>query len=132
MRIVKGMTGMKKQFLWGVFALTLLLFGCSTTDPIDDVPPTGPIGSIGEECHSSVHDWPENPNKALSSDVTLVNLSKTFTGYFDTLLQITIFVEEGTDPTPIWRCAEAIFKTVHSQGTRYDPSDDFTNIYAIL
>lgn len=131
MRIVKGMTAMKKQFLWVNFVVILLLFGCSTTDPVDNVTPTGPIGSIREECTGTMHDWPTNPEKVLSDDVKLVNLSKTFTGYFDTLLQITIFVEEGTDPTSIWRCTEAIFKAVHLQGTRYDASEEFNNIYAI-
>jgi len=61
----------------------------------------------------------------------LTRSTQTLTGYFGTVLTLTIYTTDDVNPDDVFACTEMIYKTVHQQATSYETFEGITNIALI-
>lgn len=111
---------MKKIFMSLTLIISLfLLVACGqTTDPNGNndspKPPNNDVCDFGE--------IPKEPEGDLKQ------VDRTFTGYFDTMLAVRIYVEEDFDPTPVWEALDETFRHIHQITTRFEDFSGVTNV----
>ena len=111
-----------KRLLSGLtLTLLLVLTACQTP----------PLNSIEDVCGVSINVFKSTPAIEVFETSGLKRTSATLTGYFDTLLSLTLYTDESVDTHEILDCVEMIYKHVHQLATNYNEYDNILNVYQL-
>lgn len=113
---------MKRLLLTALFLLfTLIISGCALPEP----------KTIEEACGLSLYDFKDSTENTVFDTSGLTQVSQSLSGYFDTVLSLTLLVEEDIDTDQIFTCVEMIYKTVHQHATSYEFYEGINNLALI-
>jgi len=112
---------MKRLFLITLTLLILFLSGCT-----NELPQT-----IEEACEMPLESFKDSSVDTVYDTDELRQVSQTLTGYFDTVLSLTLLVEEDVDTDNLFNCVEMIYQTVHQHATSYEFYEGINNVALI-
>jgi thiamine biosynthesis lipoprotein len=90
--------------------------------------------SVEEACGVPISTFQNTPAMNTFETSGLRPRPATLTGYFDTLLSLTLYVDESVSNDEfklILECVEMIYKEVHQLATNYDAFEGLINVYAM-
>ena len=104
-----------------VLIVFVILSGCETAPP----------KTIEDACGIPLERFKDAPvsDPLVTSDLT--RTSQRLTGYFGTVLSLTIYTTDDVDPDDVFTCVEMIYQTVHQHATSYEMFEGITNIARI-
>ena len=111
---------MKRLISFVIFTLLLVLTACQT-----------PPDSIETACGTSIETFQNTPVGTPFETAGLKRTSATLTGYFDTLLSLTIYTDDSVNTNEILNCVEMIYQHVHQLATNYDEFEGILNVYTM-
>ena len=112
---------MKRLFLITLTLLIILLSGCTNEPP----------QTIEDACGMPLESFKDSNPQTVYDTGGLRQVSQTLTGYFDTVLSLTLLVDEHVDTDQIFECVEMIYKTVHQHATSYALYEGINNVARI-
>ena len=112
---------MKRLLSLLILAFIFLLSACQTPQK----------SSIETACGASIDDFRNTPATDVFETAGLKRTSATLTGYFDTLLSLTIYTDASVNTNDILNCVEMIYQHVHQLATNYDAFEGIVNVYAM-
>ena len=112
---------MKRLFTLLTLLFIFLLSACQTP----------PKDSVEAACGATIDDFKNTPATEVFETSGLRRTSATLTGYFDTLLSLTIYTDPSVNTNEILNCVEMIYQHVHRLATNYDAFEGIINVYAM-
>ena len=110
---------MKRLLTLLILTFILVLTACQTPQN----------SSVESACKASIDDFQNTPATDVFETAGLKRTSATLTGYFDTLLSLTLYTDASVNTNEILTCVEKIYQHVHQLATNYDAFEGIMNVY---